>query len=101
MACDECRDLTTHAFRTPDDLIHAVRLAAEEVDRGVLRRIGVDVPRQAEREALESALASGALPGVVRYRFACEVCGDTFTLCADADEGRGGWLRDRDAEVAN
>ena len=56
MPCDECRELNTHAFRSADDLIHAVRLAAEEVDRGVLRRVGVDTPGQAEQEALASVL---------------------------------------------
>jgi hypothetical protein len=30
VSCEECRELSTHAFRTPDDLLHAVRLAAEE-----------------------------------------------------------------------
>ncbi len=94
MACEECRELSTHAFRSPDDLIHAVRLAAEEVDRGVLERIEAGVPDAREREALESALACGALPNAVRYRFACTVCGDRFTLAADMEEGRGGWVRE-------
>lgn len=95
-AC-ECSALTTHAFRNPDDLIHAVRLAAEEVDRGVLERLGAEVAGAAEQEALASVLACGALPNLVRYRFACTVCGERFTLCADADEGRGGWVREGDA----
>lgn len=94
MACDECRELTTHAFRSPDDLIHALRLAAEETDRGVLVRIEQGEPSPAERAALESALASGALPGVVRYRFACAVCNDRFSLVADVEDGRGGWVRE-------
>ena len=97
MPCDECHELNTHAFRGPDDLIHAVRLAAEEVDRGVLRRVGVDMPGAAEQEALASVLACGALPDVVRYRFACEVCGDAFTLAADTAHGRGGWIREGSA----
>src|SRR5688572_29362258 len=96
MPCDECRELTTHAFRNADDLIHAVRLAAEEVDRGVLKRVGVDTPGDAEREALASVLACGEMPDVVRYRFACEVCGDTFTLAADTTHGSGGWIREGD-----
>ena len=97
MPCDECRELNSHVFRDADDLIHAVRLAAEEVDRGVLRRVGVDTPGAAEREALASALACGAMPEVVRYRFACEVCGDSFTLAADTGSGRGGWIREGEA----
>ena len=27
MACDECRELNSHTFRTADDLVHALRLA--------------------------------------------------------------------------
>lgn len=97
MACDECRELTTHAFRGPDDLIHALRLAAEEVDRGVLERVGQDIPSAVEQEALASALACGALPNVVRYRFRCAVCGDRFALAADPETGQGGWLREEAA----
>ena len=98
MACDECRDLTTHAFRTPDDLIHALRVAAEEMSRGVLSRVGgaQAAPGTAEREALDSALASGALPGKLRYLFRCEVCGDRFTLEGDTGDGTGTWTRDSD-----
>ena len=95
MACDECRDLTSHAFRTPDDLIHALRVAAEEMSRGVLSRVGGEAaPGSAEREALDSALASGALPGKLRYRFRCEVCGDRFSLEGDTGEGTGAWTRE-------
>jgi hypothetical protein len=94
VSCEECRELSTHAFRSADDLVHAVRLAAEEVDRGVLRRVD---PRQlatAAQEALDSSLASGALPNSVRYRFRCEVCGDHFTLVADIGSATGGWNRE-------
>lgn len=96
MACDECRNLTTHAFRTPDDLIHALRVAAEEMSRGVLSRIGgaQAAPGSAEREALDSALASGAFPGKLRYRFRCEVCGDRFSLEGDTEQGTGAWTRE-------
>src|SRR3954467_4234043 len=95
MACDECRDLTTHAFRTPDDLIHALRVAAEEMSRGVLSRIGGETDlRTAEREALDSALESGALPGTLRYRFRCDVCGDRFSLEGDTAQGTGAWTRE-------
>ncbi len=94
MACDECRALSTHAFRNADDLVHAVRLAAEETDRGVLSRIAEPALTQAAREALDSSLASGALPNTIRYRFRCEICGDTFTLHADTRSGEGGWTRD-------
>jgi hypothetical protein len=94
MPCEECRSLTTHTFRTVDDLVHAVRLASEEVDRGVLSRVN---PRQlapSERQALDSSLESGALPGAVRFQFRCEVCGDRFTLEADTRTGQGGWTRE-------
>ena len=97
MPCDECRDLTSHAFRTPDDLIHALRVAAEEMSRGVLSRIEAEAaPGTAEREALDSALASGALPGKLRYLFRCEVCGDRFSLEGDTVEGTGAWTREGD-----
>lgn len=94
MPCEECLELNTHTFRNPDDLIHAVRLAAEEVDRGVLRRVEAREPGAAEREALASVLACGELPGAIAYRFACSQCGDGFTLCADTSDGRGGWVRE-------
>jgi hypothetical protein len=93
MPCEECRELNTHAFRSPDDLIHALRLASEEVDRGVLRKLVAETPTDAEREALASVLDSGAMPDAIRYRFACVVCGDEFTLAADTTHGTGGWVR--------
>ena len=96
MSCEECRELSTHVFRTPEDLIHAVRLAAEEVDRGVLSRVRAANPGAAAQEALESSLAHGALPGTVNYRFRCEVCGDHFTLLADTTHGTGGWTREEE-----
>ena len=97
MSCEECRELSTHAFRTPDDLVHAVRLAAEEVDRGVLVRAGVPALEGAAQEALDSSLDSGALPNRIRYRFRCAVCGDHFALEADPATGDGGWTREEAA----
>jgi hypothetical protein len=95
MACPECRELSTHVFRSPDDLIHALRLATEELNRGVLCRVGESVtPGTAEADALESALASGELPQRVQYLFRCEVCGDHFSLTADMSNGLGGWTRE-------
>lgn len=94
MSCEECRHLTTHAFRSVDDLLHAVRLATEEVDRGVLSRVNAEKLAPAERQALDSSLDSGALPNTLRFRFRCEVCGDNFTLHADTETGQGGWTRE-------
>lgn len=94
MTCEECRELSTHAFRTAEDLIHAIRLAAEEVDRGVLCRETARSLAANEQEALDSSLASGALPGSVSYRFRCVVCGDRFSLQADTRSGLGGWTRE-------
>lgn len=94
MTCDECRELTSHAFRSAQDLIHAVRLAAEEVDRGVLCRVGADRLASNEQEALDSSLASGALPSRVCYRFRCVVCGDRFALSGDTGSGLGSWTRE-------
>lgn len=93
MPCDECRELSTHEFRSADDLIHAIRLAAQEMDRGVLAQVGRQAPGRAEQEALETSLAAGALPGSVRYRFCCTVCGDQFMLVGDTVAGGGGWTR--------
>jgi hypothetical protein len=98
MTCEECRDLSTHAFRDVNDLVHAVRLAAEEVDRGVLSRATTRSLAPAEQEALDSSLASGALPNNVNYRFRCEVCGDQFTLIGDIESGQGGWTRSGEEE---
>jgi hypothetical protein len=98
--CEECRDLSTHAFRSTDDLVYAIRLATEEVERGVLSRVNDRPLRDSEQEALDSSLDSGALPNAVRYRFRCEVCGDQFTLFADMDTGEGGWTREEAAGPA-
>ena len=97
MSCAECSELATHAFRSPDDLIHALRLAAEESNRGVLEPIEERTPRAAEQEAIYSALESGAMPGAVRYRFLCTTCGDRFTLAADMRDGTGSWTREEAA----
>lgn len=94
MACDECRELNTHGFRTADDLVHALRLAAEEADRGVLARIDSEPLSPSEQDALDSSLASGALPDAIHYRFRCNVCGDRFMLVADPRTGEGAWTRE-------
>lgn len=96
MPCEECRSLSSHAFRSPDDLIHALRLAAEEMNRGVLARDDGIVLRESEREALESSLASGAMPRELTYRFRCNLCGDRFVLQADPQTAEGGWTREGD-----
>lgn len=94
MPCDECRDLVSHEFRSPDDLIHAVRTAAELVDRGVLARIDFEVREPTEQEAMDSVIASGHRPAALHYRFRCTVCGDRFTLQAETATGAGAWMRD-------
>lgn len=97
MTCEECRELKTHEFRSSDDLLHALQVAAAEVDRGVLERIQRDALTVREREALDSALVSEALPDTVRYRFQCTVCGDRFELHADTCHASGGWTREEAA----
>ena len=97
MPCDECRELVTHEFRTPDDLIHAVRVASEEVDRGVLRRIKIDA--SAEQPQLDADLKRVDLSDIVHYRFRCEVCGDRFTLFADTYHGQGRWTREGERDA--
>jgi hypothetical protein len=97
MPCEECSSLSSHAFRAPDDLIHALRLAAEEMNRGVLARDDAPVLREPEEEALMSSLASGAMPKRLSYRFRCNVCGDRFLLEADPQTGEGSWMREGDA----
>jgi len=94
MPCDECRELSTHVFRSADDLIDALRVAAQEVDRGVLERLATQTREPAEEEARASALALGALPALVHYRFRCQVCEDGFTLVGDTRDGSGGWTRE-------
>ena len=93
MACEECEGLVAHAFRSPDDLIHALRTAAEEANRGVLEPIEARERGVAEQEALYSALEAGAAPGKVLYRFRCTTCGEVFTLEAEMSTGSGTWSR--------
>lgn len=93
IACVECRDLASHEFRSPDDLLHAVQTAAAEVDRGVLRRVAAPDLTTRESEALDSALEARALPDLIRYRFECTQCGDAFDLIADTSTGQGSWTR--------
>ena len=99
MSCEECRELSTHAFRTAEDLIHAIRLAAEEVDRGALSRVTTRGLAANEQEALDSSLASGALPNRVSYRFRCVVCGDHFSLLGDTGSGLGTWTRESESDA--
>ena len=99
MSCEECRELSTHAFRTAEDLIHAIRLAAEEVDRRVLSRVTTRGLAANEQEALDSSLASGALPNRVGYRFRCVVCGDHFSLLGDTGSGLGTWTRESESDA--
>lgn len=94
MPCEECRELTTHTFRSVDDLIHAVRLATEEVDRGVLAHVRPQQLAPAAQEALDSSLESGALPSNVTLRFRCNQCGDQFVLHGATATGQGGWTRE-------
>ena len=94
MPCEECRSLSSHTFRSPDDLIHALRLAAEEMNRGVLARDDGVLLRESEQEALESSIASGAVPRELTYRFRCNVCGDRFVLSGDPGTGEGSWMRE-------
>ncbi|HEY4999692.1 MAG TPA: hypothetical protein VII36_11135 [Usitatibacter sp.] len=100
MSCEECRELQTHEFRSPADLLHAVQVAAVEVDRGVLARLRVEKLTLPEHEALESIFETHALPATVRYRFECTVCGDRFELFADTAEGTGGWTREERADAS-
>ena len=93
MACDECRELNTHPFRSRSDLVHALQVAATELDRGALERVRVVDHTIPEQAAIRSALSSGALPDIVLYRFKCAVCGDKFELSADTYHGGGGWTR--------
>jgi len=93
VTCEECRSLNTHDFRSPDDLLHALQVAAAEVDRGVLSRIQANELGVEEQRAMDSIFRSSALPDMVRYRFRCTVCGDRFELRADTARGKGGWMR--------
>jgi hypothetical protein len=94
MACDECQYLRSHEFASADDLINAVRGAAQEMDRGVIARDDPPQRGAAAQESLESMFASGALPETLNYRFRCTTCGDRFTLQADTRDGSGAWLRE-------
>ena len=93
MTCEECRDLTTHAFASHADLVYAVQTAAQETERGVLVRDDPPARGVAEREALDSAVEAGAYPGTLAYRFRCTVCGDLFVLRGDTATGTGSWIR--------
>ena len=93
MTCEECSELNAHAFRSRADLVHALQVAAGELDRGVLEPVRVVEPGIPEQMAIRSALTAGALPDMVLYRFKCTVCGDRFKLFADTYHGTGGWAR--------
>jgi hypothetical protein len=93
MSCEECRELRTHRFTSRTDLVNALRLAAEEADRGVLAPVAVVDRTIPEQVAIGSALRAGALPDVVLYRFKCTVCADNFELAADTSHGNGEWRR--------
>jgi hypothetical protein len=73
--------------------VNALRVAAEEVDRGVLAPVVVVDRTIPEQVAIASALRAGALPDVVLYRFKCTICADNFELAADTRHGNGEWKR--------
>ena len=93
MPCEECRELRTHRFGSRTDLVNALRVAAEEVDRGVLSPVAQAERSIPEQVAIGSALQAGAFPDAVLYRFKCNVCDDHFELAADTDHGKGEWRR--------
>jgi hypothetical protein len=93
VACEECRELHTHTFKSRADLLHALQVAGGELDRGVLEHVRVVERAIPEQIAIRSALSAGALPDIVLYRFKCCVCGDKFELFADTHHGTGGWTR--------
>jgi hypothetical protein len=103
MPCEECRNLRTHRFSSPTDIVNALRVAAEEVDRGVLAPVSVADRTVPEQVAIGSALRAGALPDVLLYRFKCTLCADDFELAADTSLGEGEWRRndERNAPAAN
>jgi hypothetical protein len=93
MPCEECRDLQTHRFSSQTDIVNALRVAAEEVDRGVLAPVAAADRTVPELMAIGSALQAGALPDVLLYRFKCTLCADDFELTADTSRGEGEWRR--------
>jgi hypothetical protein len=99
MSCEECRELRTHRFTSRTDLVNALRVAAEEADRGVLAPVAVVDRTIPEQVAIGSALRAGALPDVVLYRFKCTVCADNFELAADTSHGNGEWRRNDERNV--
>ena len=93
MSCEECHELRTHRFGSRTDLVNALKVAAEEVDRGVLAPVASRERTIPEQVAIGSALWAGAFPDAVRYHFKCTVCGDLFELAADTEHGNGEWRR--------
>jgi len=99
VACEECGELRTHAFRSRTDLVHALQVAAGELDRGALEHVRSSEPGISEQVAVRSALSAGALPDIVLYRFRCCVCGDRFELFADTYHGTGRWTRNDEEPI--
>ena len=97
MACPECRDLTAQEFKSVDQMLHALQVAGQELDRGVLRRVDPPARTDAVHEALMSAYSAQALPDAVRYAFECTTCGERFELTADMRAGTGRWSRSGEA----
>ena len=93
MACEECVELNDHEFRSSADLVHAVQTAAQELDRGVLKRVDFADLTTAEQEALRSVFDAGGSPDSLHYRFECTQCGDRFDLVGDTEKGGGSWTR--------
>src|SRR5258707_13991742 len=82
MSCEECRELSTHAFRSANDLIHALRLATEEVDRGVLRRVATGENLAAAAQGRSTPRWRAApFPGISAIAFAAKYAA-TISRCA-------------------
>ena len=94
MPCEECRELAAQPIASPQELLNVLQVAAQEVDRGVLRPLPAADLSLREREALESIYAADVMPGTVDYRFECRLCGDRFRLTARTSDGVGAWSRE-------
>ena len=88
MPCEECHELRSHRFSSRTDLVNALRVAAEEVDRGVLAPVAQADRTIPEQVAIGSALRAGAFPDAVLYRFKCTICGDAPSVLAEKRPSR-------------
>lgn len=91
MACERCQDLNVeHRISVPADLTKAIAVVRDHVQDGTLREMEAPRSNIGEVEPFSKVPAEGPWDDVMSFAFACQSCGQRFTLTAETYHGTGG-----------